>query len=91
MNWRKKKKQHASISFSIWSPPGNPISILDGIPIAIKDEIDCSPYPTTGNSTCFGIPFTMHMFSGYERLDMFVKLIQIFLSGQFIYSHRIFI
>ncbi|GMY12582.1 fatty acid amide hydrolase-like [Fagus crenata] len=29
---------------------GQPISILDGIPIAIKDEIDCSPYPTTGGT-----------------------------------------
>ncbi|KAF3943513.1 hypothetical protein ACB098_04G049600 [Castanea mollissima] len=29
---------------------GKPISILDGIPIAIKDEIDCSPYPTTGGT-----------------------------------------
>ncbi|MBA0697396.1 hypothetical protein Goari_020937, partial [Gossypium aridum] len=26
---------------------GDPISALDGVPIAIKDEIDCSPYPTT--------------------------------------------
>uniref|UniRef100_A0A2N9EFH0 Amidase domain-containing protein n=1 Tax=Fagus sylvatica TaxID=28930 RepID=A0A2N9EFH0_FAGSY len=29
---------------------GQPISVLDGIPIAIKDEIDCSPYPTTGGT-----------------------------------------
>ncbi|XP_039009507.1 fatty acid amide hydrolase-like isoform X2 [Hibiscus syriacus] len=29
---------------------GNPISTLDGVPIAIKDEIDCSPYPTTGGT-----------------------------------------
>ncbi|KAE8680717.1 fatty acid amide hydrolase-like isoform X2 [Hibiscus syriacus] len=29
---------------------GNPISALDGVPIAIKDEIDCSPYPTTGGT-----------------------------------------
>ncbi|KAK9040297.1 hypothetical protein V6N11_015468 [Hibiscus sabdariffa] len=26
---------------------GAPISVLDGIPIAVKDEIDCYPYPTT--------------------------------------------
>ncbi|GJY37348.1 fatty acid amide hydrolase-like protein [Tanacetum coccineum] len=25
---------------------GEPISVLDGVPIAIKDEIDCMPYPT---------------------------------------------
>ncbi|XVF58868.1 hypothetical protein PTKIN_Ptkin07bG0100500 [Pterospermum kingtungense] len=29
---------------------GAPISALDGVPIAIKDEIDCSPYPTTGGT-----------------------------------------
>ncbi|GMH13101.1 hypothetical protein Nepgr_014942 [Nepenthes gracilis] len=29
---------------------GEPISILDGVPIAIKDEIDCTPYPTTGGT-----------------------------------------
>ncbi|XP_022750870.1 fatty acid amide hydrolase-like [Durio zibethinus] len=29
---------------------GHPISALDGVPIAIKDEIDCSPYPTTGGT-----------------------------------------
>ncbi|KAK8587687.1 hypothetical protein V6N12_022170 [Hibiscus sabdariffa] len=29
---------------------GAPISVLDGIPIAVKDEIDCSPYPTTGGT-----------------------------------------
>ncbi|KAD5802549.1 hypothetical protein E3N88_13909 [Mikania micrantha] len=29
---------------------GEPISVLDGVPIAIKDEIDCMPYPTTGGS-----------------------------------------
>ncbi|CAK7354662.1 unnamed protein product [Dovyalis caffra] len=29
---------------------GEPISTLDGVPIAIKDEIDCSPYPTTGGT-----------------------------------------
>ncbi|KAF3439297.1 hypothetical protein FNV43_RR17573 [Rhamnella rubrinervis] len=29
---------------------GLPISVLDGVPIAIKDEIDCKPYPTTGGT-----------------------------------------
>ncbi|KAL7618383.1 hypothetical protein Lser_V15G03075 [Lactuca serriola] len=29
---------------------GEAISVLDGVPIAVKDEIDCMPYPTTGGS-----------------------------------------
>lgn len=30
----------------LWS--GEALSVLDGVPIGIKDEIDCMPYPTTG-------------------------------------------
>ncbi|XP_071724014.1 fatty acid amide hydrolase-like [Rutidosis leptorrhynchoides] len=30
---------------------GNPISILDGILIAIKDDIDCFPHPSKGGTT----------------------------------------
>lgn len=30
---------------------GKQLSVLDGVPIAVKDEIDCLPYPTTGGST----------------------------------------
>ncbi|XP_010674370.2 fatty acid amide hydrolase isoform X1 [Beta vulgaris subsp. vulgaris] len=29
---------------------GEPLSVLDGVPIAIKDEMDCIPYPTTGGT-----------------------------------------
>lgn len=29
---------------------GEPLSVLDGVPIAVKDEIDCMPYPTTGGT-----------------------------------------
>lgn len=29
---------------------GTPISVLDGILVAVKDEIDCMPYPTTGGT-----------------------------------------
>ncbi|XP_057815301.2 fatty acid amide hydrolase isoform X2 [Cryptomeria japonica] len=29
---------------------GEPLSVLDGVPIAVKDEIDCLPYPTTGGT-----------------------------------------
>ncbi|KAL8060832.1 hypothetical protein ABFX02_02G050800 [Erythranthe guttata] len=32
---------------------GNPLSILDGIFIAIKDDIDCCPYPSKGGTTFF--------------------------------------
>ncbi|PPS20231.1 hypothetical protein GOBAR_AA00357 [Gossypium barbadense] len=33
------------------SHAGNPLSILDGIFMAIKDDIDCYPHPTKGAST----------------------------------------
>lgn len=29
---------------------GQALSLLDGVPIAVKDEIDCLPYPTTGGT-----------------------------------------
>ncbi|KAJ0969535.1 hypothetical protein J5N97_022412 [Dioscorea zingiberensis] len=29
---------------------GTPISVLDGVLVAVKDEIDCMPYPTTGGT-----------------------------------------
>ncbi|KAK9134194.1 hypothetical protein Syun_013524 [Stephania yunnanensis] len=32
---------------------GNPLSILDGVFVAIKDDIDCHPYPTKGGSKWF--------------------------------------
>ncbi|XP_073041463.1 fatty acid amide hydrolase-like isoform X1 [Primulina eburnea] len=32
---------------------GNPLSILDGIFMAIKDDIDCCPYPSNGGTTFF--------------------------------------
>lgn len=32
---------------------GQPISVLDGVPFAVKDEIDCLPYPTTGSIMCY--------------------------------------
>ncbi|KNA08876.1 hypothetical protein SOVF_158690 [Spinacia oleracea] len=32
---------------------GNPISVLDGIFMAIKDDIDCYPHPTKGGTTWF--------------------------------------
>ncbi|KAL2454948.1 Fatty acid amide hydrolase [Abeliophyllum distichum] len=32
---------------------GNPLSILDGIFMAIKDDIDCCPHPSNGGTTFF--------------------------------------
>ncbi|EFJ28089.1 hypothetical protein SELMODRAFT_270878 [Selaginella moellendorffii] len=29
---------------------GKPLSVLDGVPIAVKDELDCLPYDTTGGT-----------------------------------------
>jgi hypothetical protein len=36
------------VKIIVFTPAGTPLSILDGVPIAVKDEIDCIPYPTTG-------------------------------------------
>jgi Asp-tRNA(Asn)/Glu-tRNA(Gln) amidotransferase A subunit family amidase len=33
---------------------GSPLSLLDGVPIAIKDEIDMVPYPTTAGTRFLG-------------------------------------
>ncbi len=36
---------------------GRPLGPLDGVPVAVKDELDCRPYPTTvGTSFLRGIP-----------------------------------
>lgn len=41
-----KQAEESSLRFQ----QGTPISALDGILVAIKDEIDCKPYPTTGGT-----------------------------------------
>ncbi|OEL29244.1 Fatty acid amide hydrolase [Dichanthelium oligosanthes] len=33
---------------------GAPLSVLDGVLVAVKDEIDCLPYPTTGGTRWLG-------------------------------------
>ena len=33
---------------------GSPLSLLDGVPVAIKDEVDQTPYPTTVGTTFLG-------------------------------------
>ena len=32
---------------------GAPLSAMDGVLVAVKDELDCLPYPTTGKTTNF--------------------------------------
>ncbi|CAA6657836.1 unnamed protein product [Spirodela intermedia] len=32
---------------------GKPLSVLDGIFMAVKDDVDCCPYPTNGGTTWF--------------------------------------
>ena len=31
---------------------GAPLSAMDGVLVAVKDEIDCLPYQTTGKRNC---------------------------------------
>jgi len=33
---------------------GQPLSILDGVPVAVKDEVDMAPYPTTVGTSFLG-------------------------------------
>ncbi|XP_020179194.1 fatty acid amide hydrolase [Aegilops tauschii subsp. strangulata] len=33
---------------------GTPLSVMDGVLVAVKDEIDCLPYPTTGGTRWLG-------------------------------------
>mgnify|MGYP000544775025 CR=1 FL=1 len=42
---------------------GMQLSILDGVPIAVKDEIDCLPYPTTGKKT-----WRSKLYKGFLRI-----------------------
>jgi Asp-tRNA(Asn)/Glu-tRNA(Gln) amidotransferase A subunit family amidase len=34
---------------------GRPLSILDGVPVAVKDELDQAPYPTHAGTSFFGV------------------------------------
>jgi Asp-tRNA(Asn)/Glu-tRNA(Gln) amidotransferase A subunit family amidase len=34
---------------------GNALSILDGVPVAVKDEVDMVPYPTTAGTSFLGV------------------------------------
>lgn len=47
-NKKSSKNQHFRLRFTAEIGAGNPISILDGIFMAIKDDIDCYPHPSKG-------------------------------------------
>lgn len=40
--------QWSTMMFICFGCVGNPLSILDGIFVAIKDDIDCFPHPSKG-------------------------------------------
>ncbi len=46
-------RQQARASAERWRR-GNPLSLLDGVPVAVKDELDQVPYPTTAGTRVFG-------------------------------------
>lgn len=73
--------------FSLFSSVGNPISALDGVLIAIKDEIDCYPYPTTGLlSSPLTMPF-MHI-SFLFLVVFFVPILLLILLGGTKWLHK---
>jgi len=46
--------RHQAAESTIRFQKGQPLSLLDGIPVAIKDEIDAIPYATTVGTKIFG-------------------------------------
>src|SRR5690606_3673967 len=46
-------RAQAAASAARWKA-GAPLSVLDGVPVAIKDEIDQVPYPTTVGTAFLG-------------------------------------
>ncbi|KAK9673199.1 hypothetical protein RND81_12G152800 [Saponaria officinalis] len=51
INYDEKDIMQQAVESTLRYENGKPLSVLDGVPIAIKDEIDCTPYPTTGGTT----------------------------------------
>ncbi|KAL9233373.1 hypothetical protein vseg_008385 [Gypsophila vaccaria] len=51
INWDANDILQQAAASTLRYENGEPLSVLDGVPIAIKDEIDCTPYPTTGGTT----------------------------------------
>lgn len=52
--------------------PGNPLSILDGIFVAIKDDIDCYPHPSKGKFGCLSerVKYFCTSFPAYVSLSI---------------------
>ncbi|XP_050379529.1 fatty acid amide hydrolase-like [Argentina anserina] len=50
INYNTEDILNQAIESTLRYEQGVPISVLDGVPIAVKDEIDCRPYPTTGGT-----------------------------------------
>ena len=42
-------RQQAAASTERWAA-GKPLSVLDGVPFAVKDIVDALPYPTTAGT-----------------------------------------
>ena len=72
----------------MFSYPGDPISALDGVPIAIKDEIDCSPYPTTGLLSSSFAMFFMHI-NFLFLLVFFTPILLLLLLGGTKWLHKV--
>ncbi|KAL0908306.1 hypothetical protein M5K25_022795 [Dendrobium thyrsiflorum] len=50
INYDAKEILKQATESSLRYEKGTPISVLDGVLVAVKDEIDCLPYPTTGGT-----------------------------------------
>jgi Asp-tRNA(Asn)/Glu-tRNA(Gln) amidotransferase A subunit family amidase len=52
-NYREEVMRQAHASAERWRS-GKPLSVLDGVPVAIKDEIDLAPYPSHVGTSFLG-------------------------------------
>ena len=59
--------QQARSSAERWKDR-KPLSVLDGVPVAVKDEVDMAPYPTTVGTKFFGRAPAKHDATAVARL-----------------------
>jgi Asp-tRNA(Asn)/Glu-tRNA(Gln) amidotransferase A subunit family amidase len=59
--------QQARASAERWKDK-KPLSVLDGVPVAVKDEVDMVPYPTTVGTKFFGSAPAKHDSTAVARL-----------------------